>query len=241
MPLAPAAAVLPAAAGLASLSSLSSSSSSRLPSQLSPPPSLSLPHVKPAAQHLRHRLPLLNSSSLSRQARPSTRPGQCSAEPGASSPPPPSASQPSTPPQQQDTAAAAWRVLDEYNLNDAAGKLQSVDRIELRDCVLAAAEASAAAGESPLLGICTSDARLAVKALRQYTAALNCLMVMPESRVSEAQSVAQVVGPVYVKYNAGSQVCYASRYEGASKGVILQLGQRQVGHLPLGLFDGYPA
>lgn len=46
-----------------------------------------------------------------------------------------------------------------------------------------------------------------------------------------------ITGPVYVKYNSASGLCYAARYEGRDRGVLVQLGQRQVGHLPLGLFD----
>jgi hypothetical protein len=40
-----------------------------------------------------------------------------------------------------------------------------------------------------------------------------------------------------VKYNSATGLCYASRYEGRDRGVLVQLGQAQVGHLPLGLLD----
>jgi hypothetical protein len=33
------------------------------------------------------------------------------------------------------------------------------------------------------------------------------------------------------------QICYVSPYQGRERGVLLQLGQEQLGHLPLGLFD----
>jgi Domain of unknown function (DUF1824) len=32
---------------------------------------------------------------------------------------------------------------------------------------------------------------------------------------------------VYLKYNAASGDCYATRYEGRDRGVLLQLGQEQ--------------
>ncbi len=34
-----------------------------------------------------------------------------------------------------------------------------------------------------------------------------------------------------------SQVCYVSRYDGKDRGVLIQLGQLQLGHFPLGFFD----
>ena len=42
---------------------------------------------------------------------------------------------------------------------------------------------------------------------------------------------------MYIKHNASTGVCYVSQYEGRDRGVLVQLGQRQVGHLPLGLLD----
>jgi hypothetical protein len=46
-----------------------------------------------------------------------------------------------------------------------------------------------------------------------------------------------VTGAVYIKYNSATGLCYASRYEGRDRGVLVQLGQQQLGHLPLGLMD----
>ena len=53
-----------------------------------------------------------------------------------------------------------------------------------------------------------------------------------------ASSIASMQGPVYLKYNAATEQCYATRYDGRDRGVLLTLGQSLVGHLPLGLFDG---
>lgn len=47
-------------------------------------------------------------------------------------------------------------------------------------------------------------------------------------------------GPVYIKYNAASGQCYATKYTGTDRGVLLTLGASLVGHLPLGLFDTTP-
>lgn len=37
--------------------------------------------------------------------------------------------------------------------------------------------------------------------------------------------------------NAATGLCYATKYDGRDRGVLVQLGQRQLGHLPLGLHD----
>lgn len=60
---------------------------------------------------------------------------------------------------------------------------------------------------------------------------------MPESRVPGVAAAPAIAGPAYVKYNSASGLCYATRYEGRDRGVLVQLGQQQLGHLPLGLHD----
>lgn len=50
-------------------------------------------------------------------------------------------------------------------------------------------------------------------------------------------TIANMQGPVYVKYNAATEQCYATKYNGQDRGVLLTLGQSLVGHLPLGLCD----
>ncbi len=63
------------------------------------------------------------------------------------------------------------------------------------------------------------------------------LLQMPESRVPGVAAAPAITGPTYVKFNSVSGLCYASRYEGRDRGVLVQLGQEQLGHLPLGLHD----
>lgn len=46
-----------------------------------------------------------------------------------------------------------------------------------------------------------------------------------------------VQGGVYIKYNSRTGLCYVTQYQGRDRGVLLQLGQSQVGHLPLGIWD----
>ena len=60
---------------------------------------------------------------------------------------------------------------------------------------------------------------------------------MPESRVPGVAAAPALTGPVYIKYNSASGLCYATLYDGRDRGVLVQLGQRQLGHMPLGLHD----
>lgn len=88
-----------------------------------------------------------------------------------------------------------------------------------------------------LIGIVASDLRLALRSLRDYVKALDLEFVQPEIRVPGVETLSAVKGPVYVKYNAGSRSSYVSGYSGGDRGVLLSMGQIQIGHLPLGLFD----
>ena len=56
-------------------------------------------------------------------------------------------------------------------------------------------------------------------------------------QVPDVAALHAIRGAVYVKYNAGSESAYASLYTGRDRGVLMTLGQQQIGHLPLGLFD----
>ena len=95
----------------------------------------------------------------------------------------------------------------------------------------------AAAQPEVLLGVLSGDVRLAVRALRDWCAALGLPYTVPESRAAGAPNVAAIRGPAYIKFNSATRLCYATAYNGRDRGVLLQLGQQQLGHLPLGLFD----
>ncbi|KAL6747932.1 hypothetical protein V8C86DRAFT_2894255 [Haematococcus lacustris] len=98
---------------------------------------------------------------------------------------------------------------------------------------------SADMGSGPMvmLGLMAADIFQATRALRDYCDALGLPHLRPECRVSGVTQLAEIQGPVYLKYNSLSQVCYASPYFGRERGVLLQLGQQQFGHFPLGMFD----
>jgi hypothetical protein len=142
----------------------------------------------------------------------------------------------------------AWSLLTELTQRDVRGLAAPLldsraKRRLLRDAVLvAAASPHPPSAWDPatgviLLGLLASDARLAARALRDWTEALGLPPATPESRVPGCPSLPSISGPVYIKYNSGGGLCYATRYDGRDRGVLLQLGSVQVGHLPLGLHD----
>lgn len=146
-----------------------------------------------------------------------------------------------------------WPLLVEFTKQEAKRSPAAVKltgsaegRERLRQAVKAVAcEPVVAAGWDPtrvpadlIVAVLSSDVRLALRALRDYCQALGVEFVQPASRVPGVAALAGLQGsPVYLKYNAASRLCYATRYQGRDRGVLLQFGQEQVGHLPLGLWD----
>eukprot|EP00250_Pteridium_aquilinum_P006669 c16538_g1_i1 orf=748-1275(-) len=119
---------------------------------------------------------------------------------------------------QQDSAVldAAWEILEEFDKND-------VNALRAQEGCL------------PLLGICASSCKEALTALQQWTTALSCDFYMPQVLDSK-HDLSTLPGPVYIKYNPQAKASYLQAYTGKFRGVIVQIGQKQVGHLPLSLF-----
>eukprot|EP00879_Flechtneria_rotunda_P008589 GHRR01009000.1.p1 GENE.GHRR01009000.1~~GHRR01009000.1.p1 ORF type:complete len:219 (+),score=48.57 GHRR01009000.1:378-1034(+) len=150
----------------------------------------------------------------------------------------------------QADVAAAWSLLKTFSQQEFRGRTQQYlgtanSRAELRDALLLVYAKpcieeswNPALDSEVLLGIVASEARLAVRGLRDWCQAFNLPFVQPDCKVAGASSIARVKGAVYIKYNSKSKVCYLSQYQGADKGVLVQLGPGQLlGHFPLGFFD----
>ena len=88
-----------------------------------------------------------------------------------------------------------------------------------------------------LIGLMASDIKMGMRALRDYCEALDVEFLLPEIKVAGAASLSQIQGGIYIKHNPAIRVCYVSPFTGTDRGVLLQMGQLQVGHFPLGLFD----
>lgn len=168
----------------------------------------------------------------------------------AAAPTPPDASSAPSTSAPSASDGDCWALLKEFTKREfrgASGDLVATPekREALRTAVLTAYRAphppAGWGGPGPdadvLLGVTASSARFAARAFRDWCAALDLPYVSPESRVPGASGLSSIQGAVYIKYNARSRQCYAARYVGRDRGVLLQLGQEQLGHFPLGMFD----
>ena len=142
----------------------------------------------------------------------------------------------------------SWNVLREYTkleFQQTAGAFTATRqaRDSLRDAFLHASKTANETinwypGSSPiLLGIVSSDIRFALRSLRDYTAALGAPYVPPESPTIP---LPRIRGSVYIRYRhtvQGETKCTVSPYSGNDRGVLVNFGTMQAGHLPLGLLD----
>ncbi len=144
---------------------------------------------------------------------------------------------------------SAWDVLEEYTrleFQQTAGKYTATreSRERLREAFLHASKTPYESvnwipGTSTvLLGIVSSDIRFALRSLRDYTSALGAPFFPPES---PTVPLPQIRGSVYIRYRhiveSGETQCTVSTYSGNDRGVLVNFGTMQVGHLPLGLLD----
>ncbi len=103
-----------------------------------------------------------------------------------------------------------------------------------RSLVQAAVHRVAAASDYQILGICANTLAEGIQALKTYGAALG---YQPQL------DLAPIEGAVYIKFNPKSALCYADRYSGDYRGVLIscqsayESGLNEMfGHLPLDLF-----
>ncbi|GLI62347.1 hypothetical protein VaNZ11_004963 [Volvox africanus] len=146
---------------------------------------------------------------------------------------------------------AAWELLRDFTLKEFRGAAQEpylsspAKRQRLREALKIAFSGQypsagwmgQTADSEVLLGVVASDVKLAARAYRDWCEELGLPVVLPSSRVDDVSSAMQLRGGVYLKYNSKTQLCYVTRYDGRDRGVLLQLGQLQLGHFPLGFFD----
>lgn len=131
-------------------------------------------------------------------------------------------------------------MAQELHLSSAAKRQRLRDALQVvfRHPSVAAGWLGAASPDAEvLLGVVASDIKFAARAYRDWCDGLQLPLTVPSSRVDGCQNVKDIRGGVYLKYNSKTQVCYVSRYDGKDRGVLVQLGQLQLGHFPLGFFD----
>ncbi|KXZ54329.1 hypothetical protein GPECTOR_5g412 [Gonium pectorale] len=146
---------------------------------------------------------------------------------------------------------AAWEILRDFTSKEFRGVAQDpyLSSAAKRQRLMAALKLVYAQPHPPagwlgpesdmevLLGVVASDIQYAARAYRDWCEELGLPLIPPNSRVDGVANPMQLRGGVYLKYNSKTQLCYVSRYDGRDRGVLIQLGQLQLGHFPLGFFD----
>lgn len=164
----------------------------------------------------------------------------------------------SQPDSRDTTSPDPFQFLTEFTKAEFKGTAASTylatkaSRDKLRQAFYAAIETSDESiawkgpSQSPvLLGVLSSDIRLALRSLRDYTEALGVTYIVPEyvgrdGTVDTSVALPALRGPVYVRYRAlpdAQPQCTVTPYQDKDRGVLVNFGTLQVGHLPLGLLD----
>lgn len=146
-------------------------------------------------------------------------------------------------------SGSCWDLLEDYTrleFRQTAGAYTNSQesRARLRKAFLEAVITKNDAinwhpGSSPvLLGVLSSDVRLALRSLRDFTAAFGTKYTVPDV-TGTVVPLPQIRGPVYIRYRSIDTTvqCTLTPYSGNDRGVLVSFGTMQIGHLPLGLLD----
>ncbi len=137
------------------------------------------------------------------------------------------------------TLAEAHQLLKQFDcippadstVDKASAAASQADRLQICQALLTVAHHS----DDQMLGVCADSFEQGRDALERYAKALG---YSPELNFSP------VAGEVYLKFNPKSGRCYADRYAGDRRGVLVSCQSADAdglnetyGHLPLDLFD----
>lgn len=138
---------------------------------------------------------------------------------------------PNQAPDSAPTLAAAQQVLNQFTCLDRGEQVA----IAPYDTIQASLKVVVEHSDYQILGICADDLAQAVMALVSYAAALG---YEPDVQFNPIE------GPVYVKFNPRSGLCYVDTYTGHYRGVLVSCQSAyesgingMYGHLPLDLFQ----
>jgi hypothetical protein len=127
----------------------------------------------------------------------------------------------------------ALQLLRQFTCLDLLSQEPQPEALSVRQALRLVREHS----DYQIFGICADSADAAIAVLHTYLQELD----YPEKPVPGNQ----VDGPVYLKYNPRSQLCYLDGYTGHHRGVLLSCQSAYdgdvneiFGHLPLGLWQG---
>lgn len=127
---------------------------------------------------------------------------------------------------------AALSLLRQFTCLDLQSQTPRPNAPVVRDALLLVREHS----DYQIFGICAETAAQAIAALHAYLQALD----YPEKPVPDTS----VDGPVYLKFNPKTQLCYLNSYTGHHRGVLVSCQSayeddvnEMFGHLPLDLWE----
>ncbi|GAB4459537.1 MAG: DUF1824 family protein [Elainellaceae cyanobacterium] len=129
------------------------------------------------------------------------------------------------------TRDQAHRLLKQFDCQTAAPMLSADEKASLREALKLVAQHS----DYQMLGVCASSQPEGWRALEQYAIALGYTPQPPAVSLN---------GPVYLKFNPKSSLCYADTYPGEHRGVLVSCQSADpddindlYGHLPLDLWN----
>ncbi|MBF1999703.1 MAG: DUF1824 family protein [Synechococcales cyanobacterium M58_A2018_015] len=125
----------------------------------------------------------------------------------------------------------AHALLKRFDCVHQDATLSSIELATLRQALLVLCDHS----DYQILGICADSLSEGQQALQTYAAALG-YTINP--------TFADIAGPVYIKFNPSTGLCYANAYIGDHRGVLVACQSADdsgisdiYGHLPLHLFS----
>jgi hypothetical protein len=128
---------------------------------------------------------------------------------------------------------AAQTLLRHFTCLDLQNQAVQPEATLVRDALRLVREHS----DYQIFGICADSATQAIAALHSYLQALDYPQKPVPSQVVE--------GPVYLKYNPKTQLCYLDSYTGHHRGVLVSCQSayegdvnEMFGHLPLEVWEG---
>lgn len=129
------------------------------------------------------------------------------------------------------TVQEAQQRLKPFNCIEGKSINSDTETALIRQALLLVAEHS----DYQILGICADTAEQGLSALTSYAEALGYELDL---------DIEPIEGPVYIKFNPKSRLCYLDSYTGTHRGVLVSCQSAyeggvndMYGHLPLDLFE----
>jgi hypothetical protein len=129
------------------------------------------------------------------------------------------------------TVQEAQTLLKSFNCIEGKTVNSESEKAPIREALLLLVQRS----DYQIFGICADTAAQGLSALKSYSQALG---------YEPTLDLAPIEGPVYIKFNPSTGLCYVDSYTGTHRGVLVSYQSAYAegindmyGHLPLDLFE----